>query len=243
MSWDDYVFGPMKAVAVTVKEVVIDPLTGKGIGAKAKTPTAQCSGWLLDPVTSLEVCVDDLVLDIDTGEMITPAEATRRAREGLIYDSRADEWITPEENRRRNRERLRAQQIEEQTRRREAGEEVYDSGAREWVTPEELAERRRIRAILRAGVRGTAADLKRQPRLSLPAAARMTIGADGIARLFGEPATAEALEEASEEEIIAELNGPDRREAEDEERSRAIKYAVLAMLVAGSAYALGRAYQ
>jgi hypothetical protein len=238
MGWiRDYVFGAPVAVATFTKEFIVDPLTGGKIAATARTPTAECSGWTLDPATGLELCVDDLVLDPETGELITPAEAQRRARRGLMYDREGDEWVEPAEWTRRKRER-------ETRERRARGDEVRDRQTGEWITPDELARRRRARNALRIFMEsGTRAGLSTLPRLATPAAALITIGRDGVALLGGQPATSETLGAAEDLEvadIITTRPGPERREEEKESRMRAIKYAVLALALAGGAYAIGR---
>jgi hypothetical protein len=241
----DYVFGIPKAAASSVKEWVIDPLTGKPIGARAKAPAKCPQGYVLDPLTGVELCIGDLVLDPETGDLITPAEAQRRQREGLVWDETGEEWITPAEL--RSRERRRAQQAEFQ-RQREEGELVRDRVTNEWVSPEELSRRRRTRNALRIFMGSQSRQLLDPeavagPRLSLPAASMIRIGTDGVARIGGERVTADTLEDSSvgTRDVLDLMPGPERREAEEQQRGRMIKYAILAALVGALAYGAGRA--
>lgn len=238
----DYVFGIPRAAAGMAKEFIIDPLTGAPVGARARTPAAQCSGWMLDPATGLEVCVDDLVLDPATGELITTAEAERRAREGLVYDKTGDEWVTPAEL--RARDRRRASQAEFQ-RQRAAGELVRDRETEEWVTPEELQRRRRVRNALRIYMeqeaRASGQAFTKLPDLKSAAAAMLTLGRDGVARVGDEKATAETLGELEDLEVTDVMDaGPARRDEDAASGRRIVMYAILALALAGAGYALGR---
>jgi len=204
---------------------------GKVAGAKDPCP----SGYQLVPGEG-EVCIDDFVLDIDTGELITPAEAARRAASGLVWDRVAGEWVAPAELADRNDARARI----------EAGE-VRDEIAGEWVTPEELGRRRRVRNALRVAARGRPINLDKPPRLDLPAAALMTIGGDGVARLNGVSAGAALATDAAAEVDLGSvldvlgrgrngkapaISGPERREEDDKARRRLLILIALSTIIA-----------
>jgi hypothetical protein len=76
-------------------------------------PPEEChGGYVLDP-SGVEFCADDLVIDRETGELVTPAEAARRQRERALAERR-ERGIGAAQRRQEERERAAAAERQRQ---------------------------------------------------------------------------------------------------------------------------------
>lgn len=195
--------------------------------ASAKSPSTDCpEGYMIDVATGGNVCIGDLVIDVKTGELISPAEQARRESGVIVWDSVAEVWVTAVELRERGRTRTR----EEREERRRTGQEVFDRDSGEWMTPREQRRRARESAKLRqmlfaAGI---------QPE-ALPVLSRLRAGIireTGVAEPTepAEPAVPDA--DGGALDYLRDLVGPEKREEESKRRKVLVMLAYMAAILA-----------
>jgi hypothetical protein len=190
MGWVTEIWEGAKGVAKAPVNFVAAVIAGDMAGAQQPACT---KGYLLDPYTGQDVCIDDLVLDPETGELITPEEAERRARARagtrthpagprLVWDGPAAEWVIPKERMLRRIAR----------RRLDPGCTVVvkDDKTAEWVCERELSRRLGARVSLRGRVGTLPLPRLEQIAQDSPAAnrARLRVGPRGVIQLGGRSA-------------------------------------------------------
>ena len=147
-----------------------------------------------------EVCVEELLLDIDTGKLVRAGASSAV----LVWDGYTSEWVTSEELNRRQADR-----IDRQAKLREAAKSgegaqgiqrepsVFDSIGGEWVCPAELQKRTAERSKMASAV-VQAFGSTPLPNLNKLSGLKITLSPEGAALLAGESAT-EVLERAESE--------------------------------------------
>ena len=192
--------------------------------ASAKSPDTACpEGYMYDVATGGAVCVADLVIDVQTGELISPAERDRRESGALVWDNVASQWVTPVELRERDRTRTREAREE----RRATGQEVFDHPSGEWMAPREQRRRERERSNQRQ--RLFAAGINPE---ALPVLSRLR---GGIIRETGVAEPTAPVEPDADEgglDYIRDLVGPEKREEESEKGKGFIALVYMAIILA-----------
>ena len=194
-------------------------------GGAEGTLEQQCpEGYMYDVATGGNVCIADLVIDRETGELISPAEYARRKSSGeLVWDAVSSEWVTPRELRSRDSTRTREARDE----RRRRGQEVFDHPSGEWMTPNEQRRRQAERDTLRRILFAKGIVPEALPRLS-----RFR---GGIIRETGvaEPtAPAKPDADAGALDYLRDLVGPEKREEESKGRKALVVLAYMAAILA-----------
>ena len=180
---------------------------------------------MLDVATGGNICIADLVIDVKTGELISPARAAQQESGALVWDDTASEWVTPAALRGRERDRTR----EARDARRESGQEVYDHIAGEWVTPQRLRQRERERQEQRHML--FAAGIRPQDLPNLSKLRGGIIRESGVAEPTT-PAEPDATAETGTLDYIRDLVGPEKREEESKGRKALVMLAYMTAILA-----------
>lgn len=236
---------------------VYGALTGT---AKAREPEECPAGTVLMPGFG-EVCLDELVLDPASGQLVFIDQAPDDV---LIWDGAAGEWTTVDEYNRRQAERAERERIAQRTPEQEraeraerarrargsieatraaagiqrGGEEVYDALAEEWITEDEYSKRASRRAALAQVLARPGLTDLHLPNLANLSGMLVRLDEEGVAFVGDEPA-AEVL--ATEDRDLLDMlrekmtkpavRGPEARDEDSMRRRRLIWLALLASLV------------
>lgn len=217
--------------------------------AKAKEPDCPM-GTVLTPTEGLQ-CLGDLMLDAETGDLVTETEAARRqeARQGqgapaLVWDEATQEWVTYEELRRRQRQRqAAAQQAAQQAEPTNGTNDAlltpfarfFDPTGREWVEQVEFEQRQQERTRLADIVGRTTLARRPLPSLSPASRVKISITDEGVATIDGKSASEVLASPEQTEEAMQTwwegLTGALKRADGTSARRRALIVAVMIAIV------------
>jgi len=232
-------------------------LGGKVAGAKEP----ECPiGTVLTPTEGLQ-CLSDLVLDAETGDLVTDLEAARRQEERqgqgappLVWDEAAEEWVANEELQRRRRQRQQAAAQEAASVLIRPTHEAlaaptdgtdealltpfarfFDPTGREWVEQIEYEQRQQERMRMADIVGRTPLARRPLPTLSPASRVKISITDQGVATIDGKSASEVLADPEQTEEAMQTwwegLTGALRRADGSSARRRALIVAVMIAIV------------